>query len=459
MYKQNKGMTIEECLQAADETKELILKADAAKEIPKVLSAHFNNAPVSLLIADTFTYEAIGEKVQSILENENIAVKPYIFPGKPTLHADYDYVKTIISALSAIPDYKNRIPLAIGGGTINDLVKRAAFELEIPYICVPTASSVDGYTANGASLLGDGFKQVFPCSAPKAVVADTEVLAKAPAYLSSSGFGDLASKVIAGTDWIIADKASLLKAPGAEALDEKAWSMTQPGLLDVLDKSINAVKGDKEAIKILFGALAVTGFAMQYFKNSRPVSGAEHAFSHIWEMENLSVDGVPVTHGHKVAIGTLAATAFTEIFFADSKGPPAIPKSFKRPSKEERETEVSLAFEGSSAQKSAVATALKKYMEEDQAKKINELFYDTWKEIRDCIMERLLPYSELKSLLERGGCPIKPEDINLVRSKVIATARKAQMVRVRYGVLDIAWNIGTFEGILSRMEDSAIYLH
>jgi len=57
MYKQNKAMTLEECLQAADETKVFILQADAAKEIPEVLGAHFNNAQVSLLIADTFTYE------------------------------------------------------------------------------------------------------------------------------------------------------------------------------------------------------------------------------------------------------------------------------------------------------------------------------------------------------------------------------------------------------------------
>jgi hypothetical protein len=46
-------------------------------------------------------------------------------------------------------------------------------------------------------------------------------------------------------------------------------------------------------------------------------------------MEDLSMNGVPVTHGHKVTIGTLAATAFTEIFFADPKGPPPAYKDFR----------------------------------------------------------------------------------------------------------------------------------
>jgi glycerol dehydrogenase-like iron-containing ADH family enzyme len=52
-----------------------------------------------------------------------------------------------------------------------------------------------------------------------------------------------------------------------------------------------------EAVEAVFSGLAMTGFAMQITKSSRPVSGAEHLFSHIWEMENLEKDGIPVFHG------------------------------------------------------------------------------------------------------------------------------------------------------------------
>jgi glycerol-1-phosphate dehydrogenase [NAD(P)+] len=252
--------------------------------------------------------------------------------------------------------------------------------------------------------------------------------------------------------------ASTVGAPSTEAIDEKAWAMTQPSLYSALHASIDAVRGDKDAVKTLFGALAVTGFAMQYYKSSRPVSGVEHAFSHIWEMEDLSVNGIPVTHGHKVAIGTLSALAFTELFFADPDGPPPVPKSFKRPNRAEREQEVAFSFKDSAAKVLVVKTALNKYMEDALAERVNELIRDSWRELRSRINERLIPYKELKALLERGGCPVLPESINLTRAKTIATAHQAQMSRVRYGILDLAWDMGNFETILRKIEDSDVYL-
>jgi glycerol-1-phosphate dehydrogenase [NAD(P)+] len=40
-----------------------------------------------------------------------------------------------------------------------------------------TAASMDGYTAFGAAITHDGFKQTFACPAPRAVVADLDILA------------------------------------------------------------------------------------------------------------------------------------------------------------------------------------------------------------------------------------------------------------------------------------------
>ena len=73
-------------------------------------------------------------------------------------------------------------------------------------------------------------------------------------------------------------------------------------------------------------------------------------------------------------------------------------------------------------------------------------------------MEQLIPYGELRALMERGGCPLRPEEINLTRSKVIADSRRAQMIRNRYTVLDMAWDMGVFEDVLAEMEVSECYL-
>ena len=456
---QKTALSLADCLEYADETKELVLKKDALGEIPALLPKHFNVDSVCL-IADENTHRAVGVSVKEILEGAGSEIAGvHIFPGEPRLHADYNHVLFLKEWFSSLPAFPALVPIAVGSGTINDLVKCASAELKLPYLCVPTAASVDGYTPNGAALLMGGFKQTVPCSAPRALAADPELMALAPAWLSSSGFGDLASKIIAGTDWIIAEKAGSLGAPAAPARNPVAWSMVQNGLADGLKRSVNAAKGDREAVKTLFQSLAITGFAMQYMKNSWPVSGSEHLFSHTWEMEDLSVNGVPVTHGHKVAIGTLAATAFTETFFANPKGPPERAKTYKRPGREERRAEVSAVFRGSQAHDSIVATAMDKLMDEKTADNINQAFRDSWKEIQDSVLERLLPYGELKALLAGEECPVQPGAIGLSRSEVIATARRAQMIRNKYNILDLSWDMGVFEAVLDTMDKSGIYLH
>jgi glycerol-1-phosphate dehydrogenase [NAD(P)+] len=453
------ALSLADCLKYADKTKELLLTKDALAEIPTLLSKYFTYDSVCL-VADENTLKAAGQRVKETLEGAAVKIAgSHIFPAEPRLHADYNHVISLKGWFSSLPGFPALVPIAIGSGTINDLVKCASAEMKLPYLCVPTAASVDGYTPNGAALLMDGFKQTVPCSAPRVLTADPELMARAPAWLSSSGFGDLTSKIISGTDWIIAEKAGALGAPGAPARNPVAWSMVQNGLADALKRSVNAAKGDGEAVKTLFQSLAITGFAMQYMKNSWPVSGSEHLFSHTWEMEDLSVNSAPVTHGHKVAIGTLAATAFTETFFADPKGPPERPKAYRRPGREERRAEVSAAFRGSRAHDSIVATAMDKFMDGKTVENINRAFRDSWKEIRDSVKERLLPYGELKALLSAGECPVRPETIGLSRSDIIATARRAQMIRNKYNILDLSWDMGIFETVLDTIDKSGIYLY
>jgi glycerol-1-phosphate dehydrogenase [NAD(P)+] len=234
--------------------------------------------------------------------------------------------------------------------------------------------------------------------------------------------------------------------------------MVQNGLRDYLARSAAAARGDADAVTALFEALAITGFSMQYLKTSRSVSGAEHLFSHVWEMADLSVNGVPVTHGHKVGIGTLAAAAFTEIFFADPAGPPSPAPGFTPAGPQDREAEVMAAFAGSRAQSAVVKTSLEKLPDVNTAKKITEVFQDSWKEIRSRVLDQLVPYGELKAMLLDAGCPVTPKEINLTRSEVIATSRRAQMIRNKYTVLDLAWDTGTFANVLVKMEESETYL-
>ena len=87
---------------------------------------------------------------------------PYVFPGRPTLHAEYGNITTLAGWLRT----HDAIPIAVASGTLNDIVKRASHECDRPYLAVATAASVDGYTSFGASITKDGYKQTLTCPAP-----------------------------------------------------------------------------------------------------------------------------------------------------------------------------------------------------------------------------------------------------------------------------------------------------
>src|SRR5436305_11511878 len=122
---------------------------------------------------------------------------------------------------------------------------------------------MDGYTAYGASVTKDGLKQTFDCPAPRAVLADTEVLAAAPAGLNASGYADLAAKVTAGADWLVAD------ALGVKPLDPPAWRLVQGRLREWLGAPAGVRRGDPDAVRRLTVGLMMGGFAMQRTRTSR----------------------------------------------------------------------------------------------------------------------------------------------------------------------------------------------
>jgi glycerol-1-phosphate dehydrogenase [NAD(P)+] len=317
-------------------------------------------------------------------------------------------------------------------------------------LSIPTASSVDGYTSFGAALLKDGFKQTIPCPAPLAVLADTKIMAAAPTYLSSSGYGDLAAKLIAGADYLLSDICTKLGESATEPIDPFAWSMTQTGLRGKLDAAADAYKGSTVSIATLFEALSVTGFAMQYSKSSRPVSGGEHLLSHIWEMENLEFRGESVTHGHKVSLGTMVMSVFMWDVYKTKTLPP-IRK--EQATAQEREAEVrnALAKEGLTGNMvdAAVKTALEKLKTPKQQKAWQEKLHDNWEPLRERVLEVLQEPSEIKEILLRGGCPTTPPEIGLTPERTLSTIPLAQMIRNRYTTLDLAWDLGIFDSAVN----------
>lgn len=210
------------------------------------------------------------------------------------LHADEHGVEALQDALG-----DEGMLVAVGAGTVHDITRYVAAQREIPFISVPTAASVDGFVSTVAAMTLKGFKVTVPAVSPKMLVADLDVVCKAPRHLAASGFGDVLGKFISLADWDISRTVTgEYHCQGIAGLTRQA-----------VDEAVAACGGIAEAhpaaVASLLKALVLSGVAMQLSGNSRPASGAEHHISHLLEIGVPWLAHTDALHGEKVGVGTL----------------------------------------------------------------------------------------------------------------------------------------------------------
>ena len=246
----------------------------------------------SVAIYDENTYRATSGMHPNV--TKEIILDPQ------NLHADNHGVDLAMEQIPEACDYL----IAVGSGTVHDITRYCAYTKGIPFVSCPTAASVDGFCSSVAAMTWEGFKKTFTAVAPKIVVADLNVISKAPMFLTKSGFGDMIGKFIALADWKIAH--TLTGEYFCPIIHDITLNATQA----VIESAESIKNGDIMAYEKLTYGLLMSGLAMQLLGNSRCASGAEHHISHLIEMHpdklNLKSDAL---HGEKVGVGTLLAAA------------------------------------------------------------------------------------------------------------------------------------------------------
>ena len=210
----------------------------------------FADGKAALVVADERTWAAAGKAVHESLVAAGVEVlDPMIFPGHPVLYAALENCDIIRERLAD----SGALGVAVGSGTINDLVKLASGQLGQPYAVVGTAASMDGYSGFGAPMSSEGVKVTMPCPAPLVVIIDLDVAAAAPPSMVASGYGDLSAKIPAGADWILSD------AVGLDPIDPLAWELVQSGVSDALSRPDALAAGDPDAYAGLVSGLVLSG--------------------------------------------------------------------------------------------------------------------------------------------------------------------------------------------------------
>lgn len=432
-----------EALTKATDTVAAAVGRGVLAEGGRLVAAHLGPGPY-LVVADDHTWQAAGEAVTQALRAAGCQVAaPLIFPGEPVLYASYDNSIKIKDRLGSA------IPVAVGAGTLNDLVKVAAFEARRDYVVFGTAASMDGYTGAGAPMSENGVKRTLNCKAPAVVVMDLDVVAAAPTHLTASGYGDLVAKIPGGADWILADYTKV------EPINQAVWETVQSGVRSALSRPEELAAGNPEAFEGLVAGLCLSGLAMQAYGGTRPASGAEHYFSHLWELDGLGADRArPPSHGDKVAIGSLAMCAFYEALLArDLSAIDLAAAGAARQPWPEIEADIRALFAGALADHAVTETKAKYVAGDDLVARLRPLS-EHWPQAQPKLRSQLLPVADLAEQLRRAGAPASPADIGLTFDDVRAMFPKAMYYRSRYTALDVAWELGLFDELVAEVFDT-----
>lgn len=429
-------------LERARDTKALIIGNGVVNRTAEMFKQLFPGQK-AIIVADENTWEVAGADAQKSLDAAGVdSCEAFVFESED-FYAEWKHVERLRAHLEGL----DAVAVAVGSGVINDTVKYVSYLLGRRYMCVGTAASMDGFTAYGSSITKDGNKQTFDCPAPLGFVLDSAIAAQAPKELAASGYADLIAKIPAGADWMIAD------AVGSEKIDEFAWGLVQDSLKDALSDPAAILAGDVEKTQALADGLLMSGFAMQAIQSSRPASGAEHQYSHCWDMEDLCFGGKHVSHGFKVGIGTLMSTAELEFLLEKDLANldvEACVEAWK--DWDEMEKEIRTVLDGKPGH---IARGLEetkgKYVDKDGLRKQLEALKAAWPELSVKIREQIISFEQVKENLKLVGAPYEPEMIGVTRERLRQTVAYIPFMRSRFTNIDVIYRLGLLDEFIDKM--------
>ena len=208
-----------------------------------------------------------------------------------TPNASMNYIN---SAQSLVRKEQPNYIVGVGGGRSVDVAKMISFNLNIPFISVPTSASHDGISSPFVSIRGRDKPYSLKAHAPIGVIADTKLISEAPYRLQASGCGDLIGKITAVKDW------ELARDDNNEYFGSYAANLANMSAKIIIENSSKL--SYRANIRTIVEALISAGVASCIAGSSRPCSGSEHLFSHALEYVAKTNCGL---HGERVGIGTI----------------------------------------------------------------------------------------------------------------------------------------------------------
>ena len=404
---------------------DVIVGNGVIRQLPGIIAKYGAKKP--FILADVNTFEAAGKAVCDLLDANGISYSRYIFQDN-ALEPD----EKAVGSLMLHYDHSCDLVIGVGSGVINDIGKILSCVTGHRYIIVATAPSMDGYASATSSMARDSLKVSINTRCADVILGDIDILKNAPAHMLKSGLGDMLAKYISIAEWRIAHMIT------GEYYCEEVAQLIRSALKKCVDNAESLLKREDAAIRAVFEGLVIGGIAMTYAGVSRPASGVEHYFSHVWDMRGLEF-GTPVDlHGIQCAQATLVSAKLYEAVKAMT------------PDKEKAEASVKdfcyddwsktlRSFLGRSAE-TMIALEEKegKYRKETHPARF-EIIQKNWSKILQIIEEEIPSYAFLSDLLDTIGIAKELDmDKEILQTSFLAT----KDIRDKYVLSRLAWDLG-----------------
>ena len=410
-----------------------IVGKGAIREIASLVARYGATKPY--LIADRNTYQAAGKQVCKVLDAHNIPYSLYVF-SQEMIHPNEEAVGSAAMHYDVSCD----MVIGIGSGVINDIGKLISKLTKTPYIIVATAPSMDGYASATSSMDVDGLKTSVPSRCANVIVGDLDVLREAPVQMLISGLGDMLAKYVSICEWRISNLIT------GEYYCPTVAEYIRKALKKCVDHAEGLLNREEEAVRAVFEGLIIGGVAMNYAGLSRPASGVEHYFSHVWDMRALEFGMPASTHGIQCALGTLYALRIYEqvkkytpdVALAEQKV-----SAFDHPSYNQFLKD----FLGRSAE--SMLALEEKEGKYDPVKHHSRIAYiaEHWQELVQIMEQELPAAAELERLLKAIGAPCSVEEIGLSADILRLTFEATKDIRDKYVLSRLCWDLGILEDI------------
>ena len=390
------------------------------------------------IICDKITYSIAGEKCESLLREAGFDVTSHVLK-----HTGFD--EATLGEIVINKPNNCDLMIGVGTGSITDMLRYASYKLDLPCFTVATGAPMDGFSASAGIMNVNNLKATMAAHSTEVIIADTDILATAPYRMTVAGYADLMGKLNAINDWyldVLINNCHYCK---------KIDSMVMDYVYDILPKT-DAIKArDSQALGDLMNALLLTGASITLYGNSRPISGAEHHMSHLWEAIGDQRGKAFAMHGEQVAVGTVLSLRFAEILSNMQIDFDKARQTASRYDQSEWENEIRRVF-GTAADAIIDLEKESGKNNTEQCLARIDTIEKKYPEIRE-VLKKEYDSSALRASFEQIGCPCDPKDIGVDAELLKDTFLYAKETRARYTVFQLAWDLGVLKEIADKIID------